>query len=321
MALLRVMLVMQPSKVDLYGEWRRNIWARVCARNGRTIKGFAFAVLMLGGSLPVVAAGRLSNPFFVFNDGLGPKTVPLATKLAMVKRIGFDGVELDGARNFQVRLKTVENAHVRLFCLYMDVNVSNGHTVYEPGMKHAIRLLKGRRTLIWLTVHGSGPGAEKRTVEAVREVCDWAAESGLRVALYPHCGLYVARPEDALRILYEAKRKNLGVTFNLCHWLMCDSLTGLRPLLQECMPHLFAVSINGADHHGDWHRLIQPLGSGNYNVEGFLKTLIRMGYRGPIGLQCYDIPGDPEANLSRSMRAWRSMSAQVATEVQGAAIN
>ena len=85
------------------------------------------------------------------------------------------------------------------------------------------------------------------------------------------------------------------MTFDLCHWLICDSEPNLQSELKEAMPHLFAVSINGADHHGDWRRLIQPLRSGSYDVEGFLKALISQGYRGPIGLQCYKISGDPEA--------------------------
>jgi sugar phosphate isomerase/epimerase len=265
---------------------------------------------------PLVAANKLTNPFFVFEDGLGAQTVPLRTRLAMVKRVGFDGVELEGAQNFQERLHTADRLKMKVFCLYVGVEVRNSHIIFEPGMRQAIGLLEGRQTMITLTVRGSsGPRTETLAVDAVRTVCDWAARSGLRVALYPHCGMYVSRPEEALRIIFEAGRKNLGMSFNLCHWLMCDSLSNLQQVLKEAMPYLFMVSINGADPHGDWNRLIQPLGSGNYDVEGFLKTLIALGYRGPIGLQCYQIPGDPESNLSRSMHAWREMSAHVAAEV------
>ncbi len=278
-------------------------------------RSFAVFALTVLGCLPLIATTKLSNPFFVFEDGLGPRTAPLKARLAMVRRIGFDGVELEGAQNFPERLKTADQAKMKVFCLYVGVEVDNGQTVFEPGMEQAIRLLNGRQTMITLTVRGSGPDAEERAVDAVRTVCDWAAQSGLRVALYPHCGMYVSRPEDALRIIYEVKRKNLGMSFNLCHWLMCDSESNLQSVLQEAMPHLFMVSINGADHHGNWSRLIQPLGSGSYDVEGFLKTLISLGYRGPIGLQCYQIPGNPQTNLSRSMCAWREMSARVAAEV------
>jgi sugar phosphate isomerase/epimerase len=277
--------------------------------------GVVLSALIFLSCVPLTAAGRLSNPLFVFEDGLGPKSVPLDARLAIAKKVGFDGVELDGAQSFAERLKAVDRAGLKLFYLYVGVDVSGGRTVYEPGLEQAIRLLKGRDTLIWLTTRGGGPGAESRAVNAVRRVSDWAAQSGLRVALYPHCGMYVARTEDALRIAWEAKRKNLGVTFNLCHWLMCDSQTNVRSILQEAMPLLLALSINGADHYGNWDRLIQPLGRGDFDVEGFLKTLIGLGYRGPVGLQCYQIPGDPETNLTRSMQAWRQMSARVAADV------
>ncbi len=287
---------------------------RTSSRTPGLSLGVAVITLTILACLPVIAASKLSNQFFVFEDGLGPRTVPLKARLAMVERIGFDGVELEGAQNFQERLNVADQLKMKVFCLYVGVEVGSSPTVFEPGMRQAIRLLRGRQTIITLTVRGSGPDAEKRAVDAVRTVCDWAARSGLPVALYPHCGMYVSRPEDALRIIYEARRKNLGMCFNLCHWLMCDSESNLQSVLQEAMPHVFMVSINGADHHGDWHRLIQPLGSGSYDVEGFLKTLISMGYHGPIGLQCYQIPGSPEVTLSRSMRTWREMSAGVAAE-------
>jgi hypothetical protein len=32
---------------------------------------------------------------------------------------------------------------------------------------------------------------------------------------------------------------------------------------------------------------------------------VAAGYKGPIGLQCYQVPGDIEDNLRRSMAAWR----------------
>jgi sugar phosphate isomerase/epimerase len=81
------------------------------------------------------------------------------------------------------------------------------------------------------------------------------------------------------------------------------------------MPRLWVVTINGADRHGgDWDRLIQPLDRGDFDVEGFLKILVGLGYRGPIGLQCYGIKGNAEENLRRSMRAWREMSSRIVAD-------
>jgi sugar phosphate isomerase/epimerase len=76
--------------------------------------------------------------------------------------------------------------------------------------------------------------------------------------------------------------------------------------LKEALPHTLMVSINRADHEGDWDRLMQPLDRGSFNVTGFLDELRNLGYQGPIGLQCYSVKGDREENLKRSMAAWQS---------------
>ena len=73
------------------------------------------------------------------------------------------------------------------------------------------------------------------------------------------------------------------------------------------MPHLFVVSINGADHEGDWDRLIQTLDRGEYDVFALLSLLKKLGYDGPIGLQCYNIQGDIRENLTRSIGAWKGV--------------
>ena len=198
------------------------------------------------------------------------------------------------------------------FFLYLGVDVSGPQMEYEPGLDAAIAQLKGRGTILWLTIRGNGPQAEDRAVEAARRVADLAAASNLRVALYPHYGLYVQNVGDALRIVEKAGRSNLGITFNLCHELRSGHPVDVNSLLRTALPHLYAVSINGADPTGDWDRLIQPLDRGSFDVAGLVRTLVVNGYRGPIGLQCFAIKGDPETNLRRSMAAWRRISAQVA---------
>ncbi len=229
---------------------------------------------------------------------------------------GFDGISFDGAKLVTERLKALDERGLQFFFLYVGANVSDGHIVYEPGIEDSIRALKGRSTIVWLTIRGGGSGAELRAVEAARKICDLAAQENLRVALYPHYGMYVARLSDALRIADEAKRSNLGVTFNLCHELRSGFDPDVRTLLERALPRLYAVSINGADQQGDWDQLIQPLDRGAFDVAGFVRTLIQVGYDGPIGLQCYAIKGDPRTNLEHSMQAWRKMSTQFAESLQ-----
>ena len=52
------------------------------------------------------------------------------------------------------------------------------------------------------------------------------------------------------------------------------------------------------------HRLIQPLGEGSFDVLNILRLLKNNNYRGPVGLQCYDIKGDPAVFLKTSITAW-----------------
>jgi sugar phosphate isomerase/epimerase len=147
-------------------------------------------------------------------------------------------------------------------------------------------------------------------VAILREMSDAARDSGSQLLLYPHQGSWVERMEDACRVADQVNRPNVGVMFNLCHWLRVDKQRDYRPLLKQALPRLWAVSINGADEFDDqpgWNRYIQPLDQGSFDVGGLLKTLRELGYRGPIGLQCYGIGGDAREHLTRSRNAWRQL--------------
>ncbi len=115
-----------------------------------------------------------------------------------------------------------------------------------------------------------------------------------------------------MRVADKVARPNVGVMFNLCHWLRVDKQRDYKPLLRQAMPRLWAVSINGADEFDagpGWDHYIQPLDKGSFDVAGLLKTLKELGYKGPIGLQCYGIGGDAREHLARSLAAWRKMTA------------
>ena len=55
--------------------------------------------------------------------------------------------------------------------------------------------------------------------------------------------------------------------------------------------------------------MIQPLGKGSYDVTIVLKKIDALGYKGPVGLQCYNVKGDPKTHLSGSMATWRKLTA------------
>ena len=150
----------------------------------------------------------------------------------------------------------------------------------------------------------------------LQELADLAAQHHGRISLYPHHGFWLERVEDAVRIADKVDRANVGVTFNLCHWLRVSPEKNIEAVIQQAMPRLSVVSINGADSDGqDWTTLIQTLDQGTFDMTDFLKTLGDAGYTGPIGLQAYGIGGNAYDNLKRSMQAWEKHSQVLCEDV------
>jgi sugar phosphate isomerase/epimerase len=254
--------------------------------------------------------------FYAFGNAVRGKGLPVREQVTLLKELGYDGMEYSGCRGLEEVLNELDSQGLRLFALYIGVQLDPDKQSYNAQLKDAIRLLKGRDTVLALNVRGRrasrrSPEAEARAVEIIREIADMAADSKLRVVLYPHYGFWVERVEHAVQIVKKVKRDNVGVVFNLCHWLRAEGGKNLHSVLQMAKPYLFLVSINGADHSGGWDKLIQPLESGEYDVYPLLKALKQTGYTGPIGLQCYGIKTEPREHLARSMRAWRGFTGRL----------
>ncbi len=52
----------------------------------------------------------------------------------------------------------------------------------------------------------------------------------------------------------------------------------------------------------------QRIGNGSYAAAGFVRRLHELGHAGPVGLQCFNVNGEPRPNLRRSMDAWKKMT-------------
>jgi sugar phosphate isomerase/epimerase len=250
-------------------------------------------------------------PFFAMCTGTKDALRDTVGKqAAMVRELGYDGSDVMGVAGVAESLKAFDDCGLRLFAVYESVNIDPGQldaSAWEPAMK----ALAGRETVLWTPLvsekYGvSSPEGDADAVKAVQALADAAAPYGLRIAIYPHTNFWAERVEDAVRIAGKANRPNVGATFNLCHWLRVDG-EHLRQRLEAAAPHLFMVTINGADRGADWDALIQNLDQGAFDAGQVLDILEEIGYQGPIGLQGYGIGGDVRANLDRSMQAWQRL--------------
>ncbi len=262
--------------------------------------------------LVLFAAGLLARagdaPLYVFDNGVGRGTLSLDEQAELAKKTGYAGIFYSGTQNIGELLAAHKARGLKVLGIYTGMNLSDPKPGYDPALPEAIRQLKGTGALITFTVNGKAQGGDDLAVPVIGEVADMAAQAGLQVALYPHYGFHVAKIEDALRVRGKVGRPNLGIVFNLCHWLREGEEANMAARLKEAVPHMMMVSINGADHEGDWDRLIQTLDRGAFDVKRFLSALRRLGYRGPMGLQCYNVKGDREENLVRSMKAWGTLA-------------
>jgi sugar phosphate isomerase/epimerase len=279
----------------------------------------AAAALFVGVSARAGSPGvALKNPFFAMDTGTHlPGGTPEA-QLDMVKELGYKGISWTLGDPAEAR-SVAEGARKRglkLFALYAGATLRRGKLEYDPRLKDAMTALKGYDTLIWLHVGSSdypksSPEGDAAAVEGLRELADFAAARRLRIALYPHVGDWIERVQDAVRVAQAAGRRNLGATFNLCHCLQVGDEQAIPDLLARAAPHLFMVTVNGADTGAagaGWDRLIQTLDRGTLDLAPLLRRLKELRYTGPIGLQGYGIPGDSQENLARSMAAWRKLT-------------
>ena len=272
------------------------------------------ALLLVCEAKPVKAPakGGLTNPFFAFDNGLNRGRMTPAQQAQTLKELGYAGIGYHGVQDLPKKVKAFADCGLKVFNTYLGCNPANKERPYDPKLIDAMKQLEGTGMVFWLTV--SGKTDDEKASAVIRELADEAAKHGLKIALYPHYGNYIATAVQAVRLVKKIDRKNVGMTINLCHELRSGNGAKLGEIIKASMPHLFLVSINGADHKGGWNKLIRPLGDGEFDVLGFLKTLKAAGYRGPIGLQCYAVKGDQVKNLARSMATWKTYQKKITSK-------
>jgi len=250
-----------------------------------------------------------AQPFFAMDTGITGDPEKVAEAL---QELGYDGLGGSGTSVAPLR-KALEGQGSRLWNVYLNLKFEKGIPALTPDLRQIIDNLKGHDSFLWISIIEVADKTDETAAAAITEIADYAKASGVKISLYPHSGFWMSRFSDAARVAAKLDREDVGITFNLCHWLKVEGDIDPIPAIGREAKRLQFVTINGADR-GDtkamnWDRLIQPLDRGSYDVDGFLKRLQEEAkWNGPIGLQAYGVPGDRRQNLARSMAAWRKMT-------------
>jgi sugar phosphate isomerase/epimerase len=175
---------------------------------------------------------KISNEFFVFESALSNDAVynSFEKKAKLIKASGFNGIEISELDHFNEKLKAILNLGFKPSSLYTKLNLDEPEL--DPRLIDAIKMLKGSGSIICpyiikkngVSLHSRDKEVDKIAIQLLRKLADLADESGLQVAIYPHVNFYVERTDHAAWIAKKANKNNLGLTFNLCHWLATTNM-------------------------------------------------------------------------------------------------
>lgn len=257
--------------------------------------------------------------FALCMDTHDAKKRTLPQQAEMLKELGYAGCGHLWPGDADTRAKTLETVGLRLFQVYVKVDLAKPDPLNEKAVANILPALKPHRTQLALLMTGGRPSDSKQDDQAVTvitRIADMARPYSVRIVLYPHTGDWLETLGDAVRIAQKVNRPGeVGAMFNLCHWMKADSNRNLRAVLQEAQPWLMAVSLSGSDapediraEKGNW---IQPLGQGTYDLLEIIEILHTINYSGPVGLQCWGIRGDARTHLEQSIETWKGIVQQM----------
>ncbi|HYH57107.1 MAG TPA: TIM barrel protein [Anseongella sp.] len=269
-------------------------------------------------------------PLFVFNNGVQDEKYDTPQKqVQLLRSLGYQGMEKKGIEGLAETLEALDKYRLELYTMYLNVDLDNREQPYDQRLREVFRMLKGRPTMPWFYITSrqyppSSAENDSIAVPILQEIADMAAEYGTRVMIYPHIDFWVDNVDDAVRVAGKVNRPNLGIAFNLCHFLARqgpEAAETLEPAIEKSMPYLFAISLNGADQptveimkaENLWKYFIQPLGQGDYDTFAYLRAFIERGFKGPVGLQCFNLKEEKAVHLGKSILAWRDFGARMAS--------
>jgi sugar phosphate isomerase/epimerase len=264
----------------------------------------------------------LTNPFFAMDTGTIDETHKSAkAQVETLKELGYAGIgywegnPAQDATSIAEMLGELDKSNLKMFGAYFTIKLEDPPEKYMASIEKSIMALAGRKTTIWLAMTSSvqqksSVSGDEQAIAIISRIADIANKNDIAVALYPHVNFWLEKAEDAVRLAEKSNRRNVGVVFNLYHWLKTDKPANLQTILAKASPYMLVVTINGTTEAGS----IETLDKGTYDIYSFLQSLKQVGFKGPIGLQGYGISGDIRENLRRSMQAWREFSQRLAVQ-------
>ncbi len=266
--------------------------------------------------------------------GLVPLAWPRPPDLAEIRRLGYDGIQVDGGDPTQyasaLRTERLRPAEVYLALAGDEDGPTSTAAAADERVAYATACAAevlvvacdghpARDAVVGRA--GRGPGLTalgwQRLVEVIAGIERAASDRGLRVAFHPHAGTWVETPAEIERLLSAAP--TLALCLDTGHHLVgggdpCETIAAFADRLTHV--HLKDVDpfvlrrmrdgdVDGLAGAADM-RLFAPLGSGLLDLTGVIRTLATARYRGWLMVE-QDTTWEPPveaATISRRVLEW-----------------
>lgn len=285
--------------------------------------------LIISNFLEVGFAQKVTNDFFALHNIIRGDSVynTFEKQVQLIQNAGFDGIEINQVDSFEGMKIALDKYHFQGSYFYVKVELEEPYM--DNRLKGYIMQLQGSKTIIAPFIIAdskkskSSYEADSLATGIVSQIAAWAGQAGLQVAIYPHIGFYVETTDHALALVKRINLENTGLSFNLCHWMATTPLAErgeLKTKLKELNPYLKMVTIAGANNvqtknKNIWNDYILPLGKGSFDNYDLLKYLVKdLKFRGPIGVQCYNIKGDKPELVQSTISVWRDYKSRLESE-------
>ena len=271
----------------------------------------------------------INYPLYSFDFTLEKKSIK--DRVLFLDSIGFEGVtfsvrnekDLEKLVNYQAALKFAKNKHFNIPVVFHALNPDVQKVKRDRMWKNLLNQLAVSKSDLWVIVN---KGVKKsflnhEIVQIFQEMADYADSLHLNIVIYPHDRTTIESASEALGFLKQADRKNLYLSFHLCHEIRAGNGDRINEAVAEVAPYIKYASISGSDRimkenppKGYWDDAIKPLYKGDFNTQIFFEALVENGCICPVVLHTFGLKEPVDEHFSKSFSAWEDMVEKVSAK-------
>lgn len=234
-------------------------------------------------------------------------------RVEMLKDLGFKSYAYDWRMEHlpemakEIELARANGIDINAVWMWISKNDSIGSLT--EGNQKVLDVLEetGLETQIWMSFpenYFEGMTENERMGNATKMISyisDEAEKRGSTVGLYNHGGWF-GNPDNLVKIVEALPEKEVGIIFNFHH--AHDMLDEYPELVENMMPHLWAVNLNGMNPGGP---KILTIGEGSEEAK-MIQILEEKGYDGPYGILGHRTDADVKLVLQENIEGLKTLN-------------